>query len=94
MSGKRLAIGLWLALAFVTWNVVFERQVSLASARFTRDNVERHLRGDEVPTLDAAYRPHVRVAAQSASLWAGGVLAAGAVTLGLAGRSRRRYVPS
>lgn len=94
MWGRRLAIGLWLALAFVTWNVVFDRQVSLAAAQFTRDNVERRLRGDEARTIDAAYRPLVGAAARSASLWAGGVLAVGAVALGVAGRSRRLDVLS
>lgn len=88
MWGRRLAIGLLLALAFVTWNVVFDRSVWLAAAAFTRDNVERHQRGETVPTIEAGYRPQVRQAALRASAWAAGVLVLGAVAINAAGRVR------
>lgn len=81
--------GLWLALAFVTWNVVFDRAVFLAASQFTRDNVERWQRGDQVPTIEAGYRPEVRHAAARASAWAGGMLVLGAGAFLIIARSRR-----
>lgn len=92
MWGRRIAVGLWLALAFVTWNVVFDRAVWQAAARFTRENVERHERGAPLPTINEAYRPAVPQAAWSASAWAGGVLVVGAVAINAAGRRRRPNV--
>jgi hypothetical protein len=92
MWGRRLAIVLWLALVFVTWNVVFDRAVWLAAADFTRENVERYERGAPVPTINEAYRPAVAQAALYASAWAGGVLVAGALAINAAGRLRRGNV--
>lgn len=83
---KRLAVALWLALTIVTWNVVFDRAVWTAAEQFTRDNVERHARGEAVPTINDAYRPKIRDAFRHASLWAGGVLAVGAVALAVVRR--------
>lgn len=94
MWGRRFAITLWAALAFATWNVVFDRAVALAAADVTRDNVERHLRGEAVPTLAEAYTPSIRAAAWQASQWAAGVLVAGAGVIALTGRSRGRIVHS
>jgi len=94
MSVKRLAIALWLALTIVTWNIVFDREVWTAAEQFTQDNVARYERGEPVPTINDAYRPQIRVAARDASLWAGGVLAAGAVALVIAGRLGRPRVHS
>lgn len=102
MWGRRLAIALWLGLAVVTWNVVFDRAVWLAAAAFTRDNVERHQRGEALPTIEAAYRPQVWQAALHASAWAAGVLVLGAVAINAAGRlhasrpaeERRGHAPS
>ncbi len=91
-STQRLAIALWLALTIVTWNVVFDRQVWRSAEQFTRETGERYQRGDAVPTLNEAYRPTIRVAARRASLWAGGVLAVGAVALAAIGRSGRSRV--
>lgn len=88
MWGRRLAAILWLALVVVTWNVVFDRAVWQAADVFTRDNIERHQRGEPLPTLAAAYRPHVRQAALLASAWASGVFVLGAVVLNAAGRLR------
>lgn len=88
----RLAAALWLALALVTWNVVFDRGVFLASAAFAQANVERWQHGDPVSTIDAAYRPQVGRAAWRASAWAGGVLAIGGAAFWAADRSSRRNV--
>jgi hypothetical protein len=91
MWGKGLAVALWLTLAFVTWNVVFDRSVFLAGSQFTRDNVERWQRGDAVPTIETAYRPHVRRAAIRASGWAASVLIIGAVTLVVTSRKTQDH---
>lgn len=87
----RLAVALWLAAAFVTWNVVFDRQLALEAARFASQNVLLHQQGRPTPTIDAGFRPLLPVAAVHATFWGGAVLAAGGVTLVLA---RRRAGPS
>ncbi len=82
----RLAAVLWLAATFVTWNVVFDRQLSIEAARFAHQNVLWYQEGRLTPTIDAGFRPFLPVAALRATLGASAVLATGAVTLVLARR--------
>lgn len=79
MSRRRTTAALWLVFAFVTWNVVFDREVSIAATAFTRDQIVRHQRGQPVIPIDEAFSPRVRRAALTASAWAGVVIACGAV---------------
>ncbi|HYU78221.1 MAG TPA: hypothetical protein VEK56_04505 [Vicinamibacterales bacterium] len=93
MSGKRvrrLVLAVWAALAFVIWNVVYDREVSLAGAEFTRTQVQRYQRGEPVASINAAFRPRVAHAAQIASIWGGGVLTTGIVLSKIAERQSRR----
>jgi hypothetical protein len=85
----RTLIALWLLCAFVTWNVAFDRGVNDLATEFTRDQILRYQAGRPVSSIDDAFSPRVRIAALHASAWAGGVLAVGAVIVGLDARSRR-----
>ena len=80
---RAAVIALWLACAFVTWNVVFDRHVALAALTFTREQIDRHERGDATSRIDEAFEPQVGRAAVIASLYAAGVLAGGAALLKL-----------
>ncbi|MGQ0734727.1 MAG: hypothetical protein ACT4QD_13860 [Acidobacteriota bacterium] len=77
----------WLLLAFVTWNVVFDRAVDVGARAFTREQVSRVERREPVLSLDEAFTPLVAQAAAGASAWAGLVVGVGAATTGW---SRRR----
>lgn len=86
---RRVALAIWAACALVTWNVVFDRHVSLAAVRFTQQQIERHQRGERVSTIDEAFSPRVRDAALEASVWGAAVLATGLVVTRLAATARR-----
>jgi hypothetical protein len=73
----RAALIVWAVFAFVAWNVVFDRQVYVASMQFTQAQIERYQAGQPVSSIESAFRPQVRQAAWRASAWAGAVLAAG-----------------
>ena len=84
---RRAAFIIWAAFAFVTWNVVFDRHVYMASMHFTQDQIEKFQAGQPIDSIERGFRPHVRQAAWEASAWGGSVLATG---LGLALALRRR----
>ena len=79
---------MWAVFAFVTWNVVFDRHIYVASVRFTQDQIEKFQAGQPINSIEKGFRPQVRQAAWEASAWGGSVLAIG-VLLGMAGRRRR-----
>jgi hypothetical protein len=81
MKSRRVVLALWLAWAFVTWNVVFDRAVAVAGAEFTRDQIARHEQGAPVLFIEDAFSPRVRTAAVYASLYAAAILAAGGVVV-------------
>lgn len=81
LKHRHTVICLWLGFAFVTWNVVFDREVAVAGVAFTREQVLRYQQGQHVSSIDDAFSPYVRGAALTASAWAVGVLTCGAVLL-------------
>ena len=81
MMQRRLAIALWLAFAFVTWNVAFDRSVADAAHAFTRQQITRYQDGVPVTPIEAGFSPHLRPAALYATLYAGVVLLSGAVVI-------------
>jgi hypothetical protein len=85
---RRTVIILWLVFAFVTWNVVFDREVTVAGLAFTREQVLRYQQGQPVSSIDEAFSPRVRAAALEASGWAGAILAIGATVLLLTPRTK------
>lgn len=87
MRLRHAALVLWLAFAFVTWNVAFDRAVADAATAFTREQVTRAQQGMAVAPIETAFRPQVRRAAAAASGWAALVLAAGGVLLAVSQRA-------
>jgi hypothetical protein len=85
---RRTVVILWLVFAFVTWNVVFDREVAVASLAFTREQVVRYQQGQPVTSIDEAFSPHVRAAALQASVWTATVLVLGAAVLLLPPRTK------
>lgn len=81
MWGRSTAAILWIALAFVVWNVVFDRTVAVEGARFVRESIQREQGGEPPVTIADGYRPRVRRAALDASLWGGIVLVLGFVAV-------------
>jgi hypothetical protein len=65
----RLAVGLWLALAFLVWNARFDYGIRMASSRYIyREQLHLEGRGPAV-TIAEVMRPAPAAAAQSATLW-------------------------
>ena len=86
MRHRRLAIALWITFAFVTWNVVFDRGVADAAVELSRDQIVRYQQGELVGSIDVRFRPRVRRAALTATLYAGVVLMCGVGAMMLADR--------
>ncbi len=86
MRHRRLAIALWITFAFVTWNVVFDRGVADAAVELSRDQIVRYQQGAPVGSIDIRFRPRVRQAAVTATLYSGVVLLCGVGALMLADR--------
>ncbi|HUE86579.1 MAG TPA: hypothetical protein VMO26_10925 [Vicinamibacterales bacterium] len=70
---------LWAVFAFVTWNVLFDRQVMVSAVEFTRDQIVRHQNGDALISIHEGFSPSVRQAALQATLWVVPILALGAL---------------
>lgn len=87
MRFRRAAVILWLAFAFVAWNVAFDRAVADAATAFTREQIARAEQGMAVVSIETAFRPQVRRAAAAASGWAALVLAAGGALLAVSHRA-------
>jgi hypothetical protein len=81
MRRRRLAAALWLAFAFVTWNVVFDRGVADAARTFTREQIERDQDGAALVPIEIGFSPKLRPAALRATAYAGVVLLCGAVVI-------------
>jgi hypothetical protein len=80
----------WLVLAFVTWNVVFDRRVATAAVAFTREQTGHRQRGQPITSIADGFSPQVRTAALRATLWAGGIAALGVLVSLSAARWLRR----
>jgi hypothetical protein len=77
--GQRVALALWAAFAFVTWNVVFDRHVYVTSVRYTQEQIRRHDRGERVSSIEEAFTPELGSAARRATMWSVAVLGVGVV---------------
>lgn len=64
-----LALGLWLVLAVVVFNVTFDWQVRVANYAFVRSQLAQYRKGLPVPTINEGFRPQVRAAAGRAAVW-------------------------
>ena len=74
-------IALWIVFAFVTWNVIFDRQVAHAAVEFTREQIIRYQQGQATISIDVGFTPRVSGAALRASLWTAPILVAGALSV-------------
>lgn len=89
-TGVRVALALWAAFAFVTWNVVFDRHVYVAAVQFTQEQIQRHQRGEQVSSIEDAFAPQLGHAAARATIWGGAVLALGVLLTVFAERQPRK----
>jgi hypothetical protein len=80
MTRVGVVAALWAVLAFVTWNVLFDRRVNLAAEEFTRQQIVRAQNGGSPMSIHDGFSPRVRDAALQATLWVVPILGAGALT--------------
>jgi hypothetical protein len=85
----RVALGLWLLLAIVVFNVRFDWQTRMANHAFVRSQLARHAQGLPTLSIDDGFRPMVHDAARDAALWFAAVAATGAAATALAVRTQR-----
>jgi hypothetical protein len=72
-----VAIVLWLALAFVVWNVVFDRLIVLAGRRYSHDATVLYRSTGRYLRIDDVMRPAIRRGVAVASAVAGPIAIAG-----------------
>ena len=88
MRSRRVAILLWLVLAFVAFNVSFDWKSRTAGLAFVRSQIAHQRRGEPIPTIEQAFCPLIRQAAADSAVWLVGIAVTGtALTLAA---SRRR----
>jgi len=85
----RVALGLWLLLAIVVFNVRFDWLTRMAGHAFVRSQIVRHEQGLPTLSINDGFRPMIRAAARQSALWLAGVAAAGAAATALAARAQR-----
>ncbi len=84
------AVLLWVVLAFLVWNVIFDRIIVLAGRRYSYD-ATLAFRAGHYLRIDDVMRPAIAHGVRTASLWAGALLVAGLVLIRLAAtRDARR----
>jgi hypothetical protein len=81
MTRRAVVATLWAVFAFVTWNVMFDRQVNVAAVEFTRDQILRHQNGTTLISIHDGFSPRVREAVLQATLWVVPILLVGALTV-------------
>jgi hypothetical protein len=84
----KLAAVLWLVLAFLVWNVVFDRMLVLAGRRYSHAAAVAARQGEPYLTIDDWMRPAIHQAVIAASGSAALVGAIGLMGLTLAARRR------
>jgi len=84
-----MAMGLWFLLAIVVFNVKFDWDVRAANNGFVRSQIVRHQQGLPTLTINDAFRPMVREAAQHAAVWLAAIAAAGTAATAVAARANR-----
>jgi hypothetical protein len=85
----RWALGLWMVLAAVVFNVVFDWHTRIAGLEFAWAQAGRHANGQPLPTLNEAFTPMVHAAAVRSSAWFGLILATGVIAIAAASRTKK-----
>ena len=88
MNPVRWAMGLWLLLAIVVFNVKFDWDVRAANRAFVRSQIARHQQGLPTLSINDGFRPMVRDAARHAALWPVVIAVAGCAAAAAARRDR------
>src|SRR6266576_6939440 len=86
----RLAAALWLVLAFVVWNVVFDRVLVLAGRRYSYAAAQAVREGRAYLRIDDSMRPALAQGVRVASVTALGIAAFGLLAVAVAARLDRR----
>ena len=81
---KYWALGLWLLLAVVVFNVRFDWQTRQANHAFVRSQLERRQQGQPPLTINDGFRPMVRQAALDSSVWLIVISVAGSIAVAAA----------
>jgi len=81
-----VAIALWIALAIVVWNVVFDRVLVVAGRQYVNAATRAARGSGPYVRVDAWMRPAERRALWTASVAGGTILAAGLASISLATR--------
>ena len=84
----RLALGLWLLLAIVVFNVRFDWLTRTAGHAFVRSQIVRHAQGLPTLSINDGFRPMIRAAARHSAVWLAAI-AGGAVATAFAARAPR-----
>ena len=79
-------MGLWLLLAIVVFNVKFDWDVRAANRAFVESQIARHRQGLPTLSINEAFRPMVRAAAQRAAVWLAVIAIAGCAAAAAARR--------
>lgn len=93
-AAVRLAVALWVILAAVVWNVVFDRMVVLAGRRYVYAAALADQQHGHRPRAEDWMRPAVAHGVRTASLVSGGLLAVGLTAVALAARQDRKAFDS
>lgn len=65
----KLAMGLWLLLALVVFNVTFDWKTRTAGYQFVTTQLARQHAGQPPISINDGFRPMVRAAARQAAVW-------------------------
>jgi hypothetical protein len=84
-----MAMGLWLLLAIVVFNVRFDWQTRMAAHAFVRSQVVRQQHGMPTLSINEGFRPMVRDAARDAAIWLVAIAVTGAAATTVAARAQR-----
>jgi hypothetical protein len=84
----RLAAALWIALAFVVWNVIFDRVLVVAGRRYSAEARGAFLSGQPYLRIDDAMRPAARHGVKVASLAGGAIAVGGLLAVKFAARTK------
>ena len=85
----KAALGLWLLLAIVVFNVRFDWLTRMAGHAFIRSQVVRHEQGLPTLSINDSFRPMVHGAARRSAWWLVAIAAAGAAATTIAARAQK-----
>lgn len=86
---RRALVGLWVVVAVLVWNTVFDLYVSRGAREYLQMAAEADLGRGPVPAMRDVMDWTSRRGALAATRWALLVFGAGCVTIVLSGRDRR-----